>query len=82
MLNQVLSSLVRRVCLSSKDKLYRMIGVVHDGIQSVKIGKEQVGTLISGETTGKTYGKYIIAKGIEYFYDFTRSEISDVLAVS
>ena len=40
-----------------------------------------MGTLISGKTTGKTYGKYIIAKRIEYFYDFTRSEISDVLTI-
>ena len=67
--------------LAGKDKLYRTIGVVHDGIQSVKVGKEQVGTLISGETTGKTNGEYIITQGIGYLDNLTWREVSDVLGL-
>ena len=60
MLDEVLPSLVGRVCLSSKDKLYRAFWVIDNRIKPIKIGKEQVSTLISSETTGKTYGKDII----------------------
>ena len=77
-LNQVLSSLIRRMRFAGKDKLYWTIGVVHDGIQSVKVGKEQVGTLISGETTSKTNGKHIITQGIGYLDNLTWREVSDV----
>ena len=80
-LNQVLSSLIRRMRLAGKDKLYWTIGVVHDGIQSVKVGKEQVGTLISGKTTGKTNGKHIITQGIGYLDNLTWREVSDVLGL-
>ena len=81
MLDEVLASLIGRVCLSSKDKLHGAFWVVDNRIEPIEVGKEQVGTLVGGKTTSKPNGQYIIAEGIEDLYYLTRRKVGNVLTI-
>ena len=81
MLDEVLASLIGRVCLSSKDKLHGAFWVIDNRIEPIEVGKEQVGTLVGGKTTSKPNGQYIIAEGIEDLYHLTRCKVGNVLTI-
>jgi G3E family GTPase len=49
LLYQVLSRLVRWVCLSRNNKLHRMLGIAQYAKQSLRIVQQQVRSFISGE---------------------------------
>src|SRR6185369_4721648 len=50
---------IARMCLSGKDKLHRILGIVHHRCQSFDVSENQVCALIGCEATGKTDGQCI-----------------------
>src|SRR3712207_523510 len=67
-LDQALSGAISRVCLTREEEQNGMFGVVHNLREALEVGKEQVSTLVSGETTAETYHQRVRINALQQRY--------------
>ena len=70
--DQTLTASVCRVSLAGEEELNRVIGVVHQPLQTIQVREEQVSTFVGGETATETDNQVVRVHLVQRTYDTGR----------